>query len=760
MNIIYGRNYTGKTTIARIIRCLENGSLHSQYPNGKFSVTFHNGNVITQDTLLTLEPSTKVRVYCTDFVDENLSWLRNSDGSIKPFTILGEKNVELDKKINEIINQLGSINAGKGLYYHLDLKNKELQAKKQQRNSKQAELDDKLRKKAVNIKNNATVFGESVYNINSIKADLNRITTSHLLNEEQKANYKKLLHEDTKLSIQRLPESRPNFSQYLVQTNNVISRRILPSETLTELINDSLLQEWVRTGINFHKNKRQTCGFCGSPLSPDLWTKLSMHFNKESEDLRSEIQELITKMEKAKTILGTFVTINKSNFYVSFQSKLEELIADWDSLSKKYAQSLDALIKVLKNREADIFNHFEPIEVEDISEEIQIAIKNFNIIIDEQNLKTQTLKEDQLGARISLRLAEIAEFNSVLDYKQQLSNITVLEGEEGPLEKECIRLSADCKKLLEEKRQLESEAQDESRGAELVNSYLSHYFGHDELKLVAEGEKASLKFKIVRGNDDAQNLSEGECSLISFCYFIARLQDEIKILNEQTTLIIYIDDPISSLDSNHIFFVFSLIESVIAKPKKYSQLFISTHNLEFLKYLKRLTKPDRFQYTNKEQKIDGLANFLIERKSKNASAINLTPKYLKEYITEFNYLFYQIYKCSLADEQTISHNFQYNFGNNVRKFLETFLFYKYPTHNMKIDQRLNKFFGEDVISVNLVNRVMNEYSHLEHGFERASEPIDLDSISKISKIIINKIKIDDLDQYLALVDSINDLESE
>lgn len=30
---------------------------------------------------------------------------------------------------------------------------------------------------------------------------------------------------------------------------------------------------------------------------------------------------------------------------------------------------------------------------------------------------------------------------------------------------------------------------------------------------------------------------------------------------------------ISKIDSNHIFFMFSLIESIIAKPKKYEQLF-------------------------------------------------------------------------------------------------------------------------------------------------------------------------------------------
>lgn len=67
------------------------------------------------------------------------------------------------------------------------------------------------------------------------------------------------------------------------------------------------------------------------------------------------------------------------------------------------------------------------------------------------------------------------------------------------------------------------------------------------------------------------------------------MEDELKESTDGKKLVIYIDDPISSLDSNHIFFIFSLIENVIACKKKYGQLFISTHNLDFLKYLKRLT---------------------------------------------------------------------------------------------------------------------------------------------------------------------------
>src|SRR5690606_16639091 len=155
------------------------------------------------------------------------------------------------------------------------------------------------------------------------------------------------------------------------------------------------------------------------------------------------------------------------------------------------------------------------------------------------------------------------------------------------------------------------------------------------LKLVAEGETPNMRFKIMRDGIDANNLSEGECSLISFCYFIARMEDELKDEANGNKLLIYIDDPISSLDSNHIFFMFSLIESIIAKPKKYGQLFISTHNLDFLKYLKNLTQPKYKPQPDSKDKAD-VKHFIIDRKSKGKTELKLAPDYLKNYITEFN----------------------------------------------------------------------------------------------------------------------------
>jgi len=190
------------------------------------------------------------------------------------------------------------------------------------------------------------------------------------------------------------------------------------------------------------------------------------------------------------------------------------------------------------------------------------------------------------------------------------------------------------------------------------------------------------------------------------------------------------------------------------KPKKYSQLFISTHNLDFLKYLKQLTIPKYKPQENSKDKPD-IKYLMIERKGKGLSMLKNSPVYLKEYITEFNYLFHQIYKCSEANEIMITSDYQYSFGNNLRKFLEAYTFYKYPSHKMSFMQRLEKYFEDDRVSMILISRLMNEYSHLEDQFDRAIVPIDVSEISKISKAVMEKIKLTDLDQYDALLESIN-----
>lgn len=244
-------------------------------------------------------------------------------------------------------------------------------------------------------------------------------------------------------------------------------------------------------------------------------------------------------------------------------------------------------------------------------------------------------------------------------------------------------------------------------------------------------------------------MSDGECSLIAFCYYIAKLQDAD---TEGKQLIIYIDDPISSLDSDHIFFAFSLIQGLIASPAvdasgnkvdRYKQLFISTHNLDFLKFLKRLIRPQ----------LGGNEHFILVRTG-SGSLLELMPFYLRHYVTEFHYLFDQICACTDTSKASEDHHCFFSFGNNLRKFLEVYLFFKFPfceNSSGDYNKRVERFFDDDPASEPMVMRVTNELSHGGEAFDRSVRPIEHAEISKMAVYVLRKVRGQDKEQYSDLL---------
>lgn len=378
-----------------------------------------------------------------------------------------------------------------------------------------------------------------------------------------------------------------------------------------------------------------------------------------------------------------------------------------------------------------------------------LILKEFNHIIKEHNKKSSNILKDKEAACEKLKLSRIANYLIDSNYFESKGEIDNLRDNLNNEKKTSETIIEDIKTLELEKVQLESRIKDSKKAVALVNIYLDKFF-NCHISLQADDEKKS--FTIMRDDKIAHNLSEGECNLIAFCYFIAKLEDELKDSNNIDKLIVYIDDPISSLDNNHIFFTYSLIESVLAKQEKYGQMFISTHNLEFLKYIRKLTVP-YFKPNGGKKNKPNAAYFLIERKSKLNSTLKLMPRYLKEYITEFNYLFNKIWQCANNDSQN-DVSIHYNFGNNLRKFLEAYLFFKYPDHNIAHSIRIRKFFDENEQISSLIERLTNEFSHTENRFDRSSEPIDIFENIRIAKIILEQINKVDTHQYNALINSI------
>ena len=747
VNIFYGRNYSGKTTLSRILRAVETKAVPAKYSDARFSLWLSETEEISQDSLTTYDKS--VRVFNRDFVKDNLSFVYDDDGDIEPFAIMGQENAQIEAQIATLENELGSEENKTGLYGELGRLYGEWQKKLKAYNTANNELDSKLKNKAQNMKDRNAKFGDVIYNITKIKADIEEVkkTSYSSITTDEKNQFEKLIEEKTKSQITHPQTPNLNFANLAQHAKLLVEKEITATKTIQELLENPKLQEWVHQGLGLH-NKRENCAFCRQPMSKEIWDELHNHFNRESEKLKDDITNLISSIENTeKDVLGYCEAFDKANYYLVFHPQLEEALKKYKEVSEKCGEKLNVLITQLKKRQNGIFEKltFEMPEL-DMSL-LSNAVDELRNTIDASNDYTSKLSGEQEKAKKLLRHNEVYNFITTPDYVKKETDIANRDEHRVTSE----RVWKEKKNIVDDKKKEIGHLKSQLKGApgtNKINELLRVHFGQESLSLEPDKNESNQnedahKFVVKRGDELAHNLSEGERNIIAFCYFIARLNEDTAEKNP----IIWIDDPISSLDSNHIFFVYSIIDAEIVKPKRYEQIFIATHNLDFLKYLKRLT--------DEREKI--CEYFLIYLKQKT-STISVMPAYLKKHATEFNYLFGQIHKCANASEVN-ENNYQdfLNFGNNARKFLELFLYFLYPSGN-KHENKIKKFFGEESqIAKSLVTRIGHERSHLEGGMERASQPIDAkyEEFKNAAQQILAKIEEHDEEQYIELVKSID-----
>ena len=132
------------------------------------------------------------------------------------------------------------------------------------------------------------------------------------------------------------------------------------------------------------------------------------------------------------------------------------------------------------------------------------------------------------------------------------------------------------------------------------------------------------------------------------------------------------------------------------------------------------------------------------------------PRFLMRLLmhaTEYNYLFSQIYKVSQCVAVTDdNYDILYSFGNSARKFLEMYLYFKYPT-NEDLLPKLKRFFDPEDVPPILINRLLNEGSHGPTPENSLRTEIDPETIPVAKKIL--QLLQKDSEQYSAFMESIS-----
>ena len=214
---------------------------------------------------------------------------------------------------------------------------------------------------------------------------------------------------------------------------------------------------------------------------------------------------------------------------------------------------------------------------------------------------------------------------------------------------------------------------------------------------------ADKRFQIIRSGLIAKNLSEGEKTAIAFAHFITRVQDGRHPLADTRVVI---DDPISSLDTNHLFNTYALIKTQLADCR---QLFISTHSFEFYNLIREWVGDEEgSEHAKKPQeKWKKWGVFLVKRTDAGNSVLEEIPKMLLKFRSEYHYLFSMLYhfdKNGAGDFDSLL-----SLPNVVRRFMEAFGGIMIPL-STGLRGKMERFFS-DPVERERVWKFINYYSH-------------------------------------------------
>ena len=710
-NFFYGWNYSGKTTLSRIFRCLEKKARHSDFPNAEFSIETDSVNITQQD----ISRDYPIRTFNEEFVEENFHW-NNEEAEIDPVLILGKEAKDLELKAKEFSESKRE-------------KEGSLEESKEKKETIKRNLDNFLTEKASEIRNILRITNQREFDKNKLNEKIDIIQDSYpnyILTDNEKV---KILDFYGSKKAWEITFEAPQLKlpTYISEIKSILSQKVTAQQIIEKLKVNPQLSNWVREGIDLHQSEK-VCQFCGNSLPADLFERLKKHFSQEFDNL---IQQINSKEDEILNHIREIENLSfpdRARLFEDLQAEFENELNCLNTLIDNYVSALQSLKEELKRKRESPFDSLELNKLLDNTSELESAIKNIETIINEHNLKVGSFENEKQKAKEKLIDHFAAKFMKEKNYFEDKGKIEELNNM-------IERLNSEISNLGNEIEDINRKIKTEAIGANRMNKYLEHFFSDNKLKIELTDNG---KYKLYRNNQIAKNLSTGEKNIISLIYFFAKLEETHFDFNNA---LIFIDDPVSSLDSNHIFKVYAFINE---KLKDCGQLFITTHNFDFFNLLKDLNKHG-LEKKGKFYLIKKIVN-----KTGEFSCIDNLPNVLLKFKSEYNYLFDILKSFSESNFELL-----YLLPNILRRFFEAYLFMKYPDGE-EFKCKVNRFLKDTNISNKQSTlKLINEYSHEENPTHSQKFP-DVEEVRNAVSFILETIKNKDEEHYEALCESLRE----
>lgn len=398
----------------------------------------------------------------------------------------------------------------------------------------------------------------------------------------------------------------PDVSELLEAENNpILGKKVIGKEdvdiaAMIQRLNNS---DWVQEGLAYFEKNDEHCPFCQRKTNQGFHQSLNDYFDEAyNQDIgtikrlgawyKEEAEKLIARYEAAKSANNPFLELS------AYQDQLD-----------LFVEKAAANKNLLHKKEDEPSTLVELTSLSAVTDKLKEHLESAKKKATEHNelIKNRRQEQDKLKREVWRFIINEAQAH-INAYHHETSD---LDKAIKHLNDQLDQCGKDLAANTESTQELEKKTTSIKPTVDAINKLLSS-FGFEGFKLDEADEKTGF-YKIVRpdGKDAHQSLSEGEKTFITFLYFYHLLKGSDNATGVQEDRIAVFDDPISSLDSEVLFIVSTLIKDIINEARNDSlikQVFVLTHNVYFHK-----------EVTYKEKKDAG---FWLVSKRENISRID------------------------------------------------------------------------------------------------------------------------------------------
>ena len=711
-NLIYGWNGSGKTTISRLLRDLE-----ARRPPDQGSATIDIDGIDLRSVDFSTS-SLVIKVFNNDFVESNV---HRSDGdNIPSIFVLGETSVQQQQELETKENRLHEVE-------------ELLIQKREGLRSTNRYLSRHLSETAKTIKDDLSSNSYTQYNHYDRR---NYATRADLMIESNNASDYLLSDTDRRTKkdqflsprLDNIDEVRlPNLELDTHNANitNLLNQSVV-SNVIQTLEEDEELSTWIRDGLLIHTDRStDICLFCTQRLPDGRLQMLQSHYNDAFNELITEIDAVYDNLNEVQENLQDVQFPDSIRFYSNLTEDYADAKPALESAIADTIEQIDAAMNEIQSKKQNMFTSLAR-QSETIAFDSQF-LTALNDVIERHNSISDAHVEETDRSAKSLEANWVA--NNLETYVNANSAVRTVRVEIETLAQEHRELVADIPRLR-------SGLIDDRRPADEFNVELTTYLGHDELQLQPE----DTGYAIVRHGQRAVNISEGEKTAIALLYFLKSLQNVDHEIHET---VVVLDDPVSSLDSNSLYAAYGHIRESCQNA---NQLFLLTHNFVFFREFRDWFKSDNDHTDLGDEKPS--AFFMLKREfdsSGRKSIIAPLDPLLKNYESDYHYLFWYVYETANSDSESNLEAY-YPLPNITRRLLEMFLAFKFPN----ITDGINPSLAEAGVQQHTRRRIIrfvDAFSHADAIYEPGHDLPLLEQTPGILRAVLDVMKDIDPDHY-------------